>query len=276
MDESPIAVAPPYQLIQARHGWMLANPNDHYLGKAIIEYGEYGEFEGQGLVSLLGLRPGKVIEVGANIGTHTVSLAKALALEMREIVAFEPQPFVFQNLCANLALNGLTNATAWPWACGAKSEIVYFPLPDYHAKGNFGRISVGIEAQPGSVAVPCVRLDDVVGSDAVSLIKIDVEGYELLTLQGAAGILTSSRPVLYVENDRIEKSQALIEWLWSQNYQLFWHITSLYNPDNFLKKEENFYGKTASFNMLGFPRELKIPSDGLPEITNASNHPLAK
>jgi len=276
MSAFPIAVAPPYQLIQARNGWMLANPNDFYLGKAIVEYGEYGELEGQFLASLLAFRPGMVIEVGANIGTHTVSLAKALALEGRELVAFEPQPFIFQNLCANLALNGLTNVTAWPWACGAKSEVVYFPLPNYNDHGNFGGISVGIEAPPGSVAVPCVRLDDIAGSNAVSLLKIDVEGYELLVLRGAVGVLTSSRPLLYVENDRVEKSQALIEWLWSQSYQLFWHIPPLFNANNFFKKEANIYGNCASFNMLGLPRELGIPVNGMEEIVSATDHPLAK
>lgn len=53
--------------------------------------------------------------------------------------------------------------------------------------------------------------------------------YELLTLQGAVDVLTRSRPLLYVENDRLDKSQALIEWLWSQNYQLFWHMPRLFN-----------------------------------------------
>lgn len=277
MSASAMAVASPYLLVQARHGWMLINPNDHFMGRVIVEYGEYSEIESEFLVGLLGFRPGKVIEIGANNGTHTVPLAKALALEKRELVAFEPQPFIFQNLCANLALNGLSNVTAWPWACGAQNETVYFPLPDYSVQGNFGGVSVGIEAQSESVAAPCVRLDDIVGADAVSLIKIDVEGYELLALQGSVGVLSKSRPLLYIENDRVEKSQALIEWLFSQNYQLFWHIPPLFNPDNFFKNKENIYGNTPSFNMLGLPRELKIPTDGkMQEITNATYHPLAK
>lgn len=276
MTEFPIAVGPPYQLMQTRHGWMLANPNDVYMGRAMLEYGECCEIEYQFLAQLLSVRPGRVIEVGANIGIHSIPLAKALSLEGREMVVFEPQRFIFQNLCANLALNGLTNVTAWPWACGASSEIVYFPLLDYSSPNNFGGISVRPNAQPGNVAVPCVRLDDVIGQDPVSLLKIDVEGYELLVLQGAVETLTRSRPVLYVENDRIEKSQALIEWLWSRNYQLFWHIPPLFNPDNFLKKEANVYGNVASLNMLGLPRELKIPTIGMQEITSATDHPMAK
>ena len=269
-----IAVAPPYHLVQARHGWMLANPNDFYLGKAIVEYGEYGELEGQFITRLLSARKGTVIEVGANIGTHTVPLAKALARKRREMIVFEPQPFLFQNLCANLALNGLINVTAWPWACGAKSEVVYFPSPEYDAPGNFGGISMASEAGSKSIAAPCVRLDDVIEPDTVGLLKIDVEGYELKVLQGADDVLTRSRPVLYLENDRVEKSQALIEWLWSKDYQLFWCIHQLFNPNNFFKNEVNIYDDVASFNMLGLPRELKIPVDGWQEIASATDHPL--
>ena len=225
----------PYQLTQTRNGLMLDNPNDTYMGRALLEYGECCELESQFLLSLPSLRPGQVIEVGANIGIHSVPLAKALSAEGRRMVVFEPQPFVFQNLCANLALNGLTNVTAWPWACGAKNETVWFDGPDYKSPGNFGGVSVGPEAKPGHVAVPCVRLDDVLEPYVIGLLKIDVEGYELQVLQGAVETLSRSRPLLYVENDRIDKSQALIEWLWQRDYRLFWHVPRLFNPDNFLK-----------------------------------------
>ena len=134
-----------------------------------------------------------------------------------------------------------------------------------------------VKPQSGSVATPCVRLDDVVGSDAVSLIKIDVEGYELYVLQGAVGILTRWRSVIYVENDRVEKSQALIEWLWSQNYLLFWHIPALYNPDNLLKGKANpIDANVASFNMVCLPKELGISMNELQEVTSATEHPLKK
>ncbi len=270
-----IDVAFPYKLIQARHGWMLVNPNDFYMGRSIVEYGESCELESKFLITLIAARPGSVVEIGANMGIHTVALAKALALENRKMIAFEPQQFIFQNLCANLALNGLTNTTAWPWACGAKTEIVHFQLPDYSAQGNFGGISMSAETSLKSVAVPCVRLDDVVEIGSVSLLKIDVEGYELLTLQGAVDVLTRSRPMLYVENDRVEKSQALIEWLWSKNYRLFWHIPRLFNPENFFENETNIYGNVASFNMLGVPRELEYSTLGMHEILSATDHPLA-
>ncbi|MFM0324181.1 FkbM family methyltransferase [Caballeronia glebae] len=268
-------VAEPYTLVRARHGWMLANPSDFYLGKAILEYGEYGEIEGQFLRQLF-FRPGAIVEVGANVGTHTVALARQAAEQQREMFAFEPQPFIFQNLCANLALNGISNVRAWPWACGANTETVYFASPDYHAPGNFGGVSMHATPANQDIAIPCVRLDDVLADHPVGLIKIDVEGFELETLQGAVDLLAASRPVLYLENDRLDKSQALIEWLWSQDYRLWWHIPPLFNPDNFFGIQENIYGNVASFNMLALPRESEVPVNGLIEVTDATYHPLRK
>jgi FkbM family methyltransferase len=265
-------VAEPYTLVQARHGWMLANPSDFYIGKAMLEYGEYAEIEGQ-FLSQLFVRPGAVVEVGANVGTHTVALARQAAQQRREMFAFEPQPFIFQNLCANLALNGITNVRAWPWACGAKAETVYFSSPDYNAPGNFGGVSMHASPANQDIAIPCVRLDDVLADHPVGLIKIDVEGFELHTLHGAVSLLAASRPVLYLENDRDDKSQALIEWLWSQDYRLWWHIPQLFNPANFFGIQENIYGNAASFNMLALPREADIPVIGLPEVTDATYHP---
>jgi len=270
---SVVQALPPYQLVNTRHGPMLANPNDVYVGQALLRYGEYGEIEAQLLLQLVS-GPGAVVEVGANIGSHTVALARRAAAVGAEVIAFEPQPVVFQNLCANLALNGIQNVRAWPWACGAQPETVFFPRQNYLQAGNFGGVSMQASADPDLVSVPCLRLDDVIGESDVCLLKIDVEGFELAALQGAAGILQRSRPVLYVENDRMEKSRALIEWLWTQQYRLWWHITPLYNPQNHLGNSENVYGNLASFNMLALPSESTLVVEGLAQITDAGLHPL--
>ncbi len=254
---------------------MLANPNDFYIGYAMLEYGEFCEFETQFLAQLL-ILPGMVVEIGANIGGHTVPLAQQAAAQGRQLAVFEPQPFIFHNLCANLALNGITNVRAWPFACGEAERTLFFPRQDYHATGNFGGVEMQNEANGDSIAVPCIRLDDVLGGEQVALIKIDVEGFELFALQGAEGIIDESRPVLYLENDRVERSAELIEWLFAKDYRLWWHAPKLFNPDNFFGKAEDIYGNVISLNMLALPKEMDLPVDGLPEITDAKFHPFAE
>jgi FkbM family methyltransferase len=265
-----------YRIVRARHGWMLANPNDIYMGQALLTYGEYGEIEARFLHACL-LKPGRIVEVGANMGSHTVGLAKIAAAGGEEMVVFEPQPVIFQNLCANLALNGLRNVRAWPFACGDKTGSVSFAKQDYGRPGNFGGVSMShAEDGPERITAPVVRLDDCLGEDAVALIKIDVEGFELAVLRGADESLRRNRPVLYVENDRVDRSKELIEWLWSREYRLFWHIPPLFNPENFFGQPVDHYARVASFNMLCLPKELvqgEIP--GLDEIADSSWHPLA-
>ena len=264
-----------YRLVSSRHGWMLANPKDIYIGQALLAYGEFSEFEARLLHRCL-LKPGRVVEVGANMGGHTIALAKASAARGEEMVVFEPQPVIFQNLCANLALNGLRNVRAWPFACGDETGMLSFAGQNYCALGNFGAVSMSAaEEGPGRVTAPCVRLDDFLGEGAVALIKIDVEGFELAVLRGADETLSHHRPVLYVENDRPGNSQALIEWLWSRAYRLFWHIPPLFNPENFFGQPLNHYDKTASYNMLCLPQELIQNQDpGLREVVDSSWHPL--
>ncbi|TFG83046.1 MAG: FkbM family methyltransferase, partial [Chromatiales bacterium] len=63
-------------LLEAGHGYVLYNKND--------------------------------TDIGANIGTHTLALARLVG-QQGLVFAFEPQRIVFQTLCANMALNSLDN-----------------------------------------------------------------------------------------------------------------------------------------------------------------------
>lgn len=270
---APLPLSSHVKLVQTRHGWMLANPNDFYLGRALIEYGECCELESAVLRQLL-VRPGVIVEVGANIGVHTIALARQAQQHRQVLVAFEPQPVIFQNLCANLAANGITNVLAWPYACGSEAGTLYFARPDYEAPGNFGGVEMQTEPGARTMPVPCVRLDDALRMHTVSLIKLDVEGFELAALQGAQETLARCRPTLYLENDRLDRSQALIEWLWSKEYRLWWHLPPLFNPSNFFGRADNIYGQLLSCNMLALPRELDLDINGFAEVTDSAIHAL--
>lgn len=274
----PVPIAPPYQLIETRHGLMLVNPNDLYMGQSFLRYGECCEREIQVLLQLLShpqTLPGTVIEVGSNMGVHTVPLARELARQNRQMLALEPQPVIFRQLCSNLAINGLMNVTALPCACGAESGQLAFVTPNYLAPGNFGGIAMSSSPRrPLAQPVPCRTLDSLAPGEPVALIKADVEGHELRVLKGAQQILSSFHPILYVENDRIENSAPLIDFLLANGYRLWWHTTQAFNPQNFLHADHNIYGDVCLINMLGLHPAHKMTIDGLPEITDPSQHPL--
>ena len=94
-------------LVETRYGRMWALRGDAYITRCLEAYGEYCEAEADLFRSLIA--PGMtVVEVGANIGAHTIMLARACA--PGPLIAFEPQHRAFQLLCANLVEAGLTMA----------------------------------------------------------------------------------------------------------------------------------------------------------------------
>jgi FkbM family methyltransferase len=270
MTDSP---APYLKAVEARHGRYLANPNDIFIGRSLLEFGEFSEIEVALLCSLV--KPGAtVVEVGANIGTHTIPLARKAGAKGR-VHAFEPQPLIFQTLCANLMLNGITRVDAQNKACGGRRARVVIPDCDPAAPKNYGRFELtGLdETNPqDGVQVEVVPLDEV-DLGPVDLIKVDAEGMEFDVLRGAARLIETDRPLLYVENDRQDRSARLIKLIQSFGYRLWWHCPPLFNPDNHAGKTENPWPGIVSVNMLCAHKSTAFTIDGAHEITDPAVHP---
>ncbi|CAN7341770.1 FkbM family methyltransferase [Phenylobacterium sp. LjRoot219] len=249
------------QTYETRSGPMVALRTDHYMTKALELYGEYCPDEWRALRQMI--RPGMtVVEVGANMGTHSVDMARACA--PGPFYAFEPQPRIFQVLCANLALNDIGNAFAYPEGCGEAEGVAVVPRLDYAREGNFG----GMSLQPDGVAGVKVRVRplDSLELPACGLIKIDVEGFEPQVLRGARQTIARCRPVLYVENDRKDQQQEVISLIAEMGYRLYWHVPMLFSPQNFKGVQENIFPGVASVNMLCLPSERKTTVQGLQQI----------
>lgn len=250
------------RLKECRHGPMLYFTTDQYVGRSLDRYGEYSEGE----VDLFRqvVKPGHIVlEVGANIGAHTVFLAKACA-PGGAVIAMEPQRVIFQMLCANVALNALTNVHTHMIAAGEKAGSLKLPPTDYGAEGNFGGISLDENAAGESAHVAPI---DAMGLKACHLMKIDAEGMEGPAIAGAEVTIKRCRPLLYVENDRREKSPALIAQLFALDYRLYWHLPRLFNTNNHAGESENVFGKIVSVNMVGVPRENPVQVAKMREIT---------
>ncbi len=266
-------------IVHARHGVFLANRFDSYLGLALLEYGEYGEYEHLFLDSLLS-EGGVVYEIGANIGSHTIALAKAVG-PTGQVVAVEAQPAVFNILCANLALNGLTNVVPISAGCGSVPGHMVCPRVDYKTAAAHNSGGVSLLASGDGIPVEIIRVDDVLlrgNCKPPSLMKIDVEGMEQEVVLGAKKTIDRYRPIIYLENDRVAKSQQLILEMRSINYRMWWHCPFLYNPENFFGNSRNIWPDVASFNMVCIPRECgnHPATQGLPEVMDETVHPLMR
>ena len=263
-------------LIKMRDGWMVYNKNDTYIGKSIKEYGEWS----QGEIDLFKqiLNPTDVvIEVGSNIGSHTLALSKIVHEGL--VFAFEPQRIIFQNLCTNISINSITNCFLFESALSdEKNEKFYYPNFNYTRTNNFAAMSLVNEKKEYSQTANIDTLDNRFANfNRVRLLKTDAEGMEINVLKGGIDLIKRTRPLLYVENSScyIDKSQELIELIWSLGYKLFWHIVPIYNYDNFFNNKNNVFGSTVSCNMLGVNKDQKINSN-LPEVIDSNFHPFMK
>ena len=254
------------ELTEFRFGRILYNKNDIYIGKSLELYGEFSYGEAQLFEAIV--KPGMtVVEVGANIGSHTIPLAQWAGPQGR-VHAFEPQRIVYQTLCANLALNHLTNVIAHYAAAGDKEGELIVPELEPRATNNFGGLGLGDFEQGRKVPILTV---DSLELPACHFIKADVEGMEELALRGAEETIRRCRPVLYVENDRKEKAEDLVRYVHSLGYRMFQHYPPLFYPQNFKGNPENVFPNIVSKNLLcvhestpsnlsGFV-EVKVPEE---------------
>ena len=84
------------------------------------------------------------------------------------------------------------------------------------------------------------------------------------------------KPIIYVENDRVEYSKNLIELLWSLDYKLYWHLPKLYNENNYFKDKENIFPNLVSVNMFCTHKDTNVEVSDKLEILDSSSHPMKK
>ena len=137
------------------------------------------------------IRPGSVVvDIGAHIGTHTATFSHVVGDQGR-VYAFEPQLKIFSELLLNMELNGRRNISFHRVALGNTNQWVEM---NPHSDSNEGGISVGMSGD----RVEMMKLDDFHLKN-VSIIKIDVEGYEMEVLAGARETIRKNRPVIFLE-----------------------------------------------------------------------------
>lgn len=146
------------------------------------------------------LKPGdKVLDVGANIGLMTLFAANRIGSN-GEVHSFEPEPDTFTILSKNVLLNKKRNIRLNNVALGAeeKEGIIY---PNFDV--NRGASSIVKKDTTVGKPIKIVTLDQYLQQknlSKISLIKIDIEGYELEMLKGGENLLKSEdAPIICIE-----------------------------------------------------------------------------
>jgi FkbM family methyltransferase len=141
-----------------------------------------------------------------DIGAHAGSWTLVMAMHFREVHAFEPQRLIYQQLCGNIALNGLENVFARNVGIDEAPGRLTLYRPGVDRGSSSARSDVAQRFEAEHIALSPETID-VVTLDSfadvltdVGLVKIDVEGLELRVLRGASKILEQNgHPKLLVE-----------------------------------------------------------------------------
>ena len=163
---------------------------------------------------------GTVLEGGAHLGFVTVHAARAAGPKGR-VVAFEPNAAIHDVLRENLSANGVADHVELrPEALGDEPGRSRFHLS--------GDTSSLFEAAADSMAaeVDVVRGDDVV-TEAVDVIKLDVEGAELSALRGMERLAGGARALFLECNPELleragESAERLVEWARAHGFDVEW------------------------------------------------------
>jgi FkbM family methyltransferase len=138
------------------------------------------------------------IDAGANIGFFTVVGAKMVGRQGK-VIAVEMIPETVQRLCWHISINELDNVTVIDQALSDKAgEEITALLPTAH-NGQATLVPEALDGEPAvEICVTTTTLDAITdGIERIDLIKIDLEGGELLALKGASLTLGRTRRVIF-------------------------------------------------------------------------------
>jgi FkbM family methyltransferase len=196
------------------------------VGAHLFHYGDWDEAGGIATCELLSLRRAvygdglEVLDIGANVGAHTLRWARHMDGWGR-VTAFEPQERVFYALAGNIALNNCFNAFAVHAAVGSETGTMNIPTLDHRSPANFGGLKLTAPdtelGQPvdyfHNLAETRVVAVDSLCMARVDFIKIDVEGMELNVLKGARNTVKIHHPVIFAEHflSGLDNIKAMLE-----------------------------------------------------------------
>jgi FkbM family methyltransferase len=144
-------------------------------------------------------KPVNFFDVGANIGHHTLFMSP----HADHIFSFEPFSVVREEMVRKLTHARISNVTIFPVALGDHNETGAFHPPTGANQGT-GTLGSNLpeNASDETISVQVVRGDDFFAANqlpAVTLLKMDVEGYETKALSGLRETLWRDRPPIFVE-----------------------------------------------------------------------------
>ncbi|GHM99860.1 hypothetical protein WSM22_13500 [Cytophagales bacterium WSM2-2] len=226
----PIAKLVPMPHLFPKPSWRLAERGGIKLRLDIsdmVDWYAYFELKDSALEFILARikKDFTVIDIGTNIGYVALRCAK-IAREGK-VYGFEPSEYNFSKCQANIALNDFRNLEVSKIALGSQESVLKLETVSPHNRG-MNRVTDSSAGETETISV--TTLDQKVKDlklTKVDFIKMDVEGYEMHVLEGATNIVSSFRPIIFLEvNDTLlgnfgSSSNTLYHWLKNHGYAIY-------------------------------------------------------
>ncbi len=204
--------------------------HDDIVSNAVRKGGYETELQAYAKLLLKDFEHGLVLDIGANLGSFTVPVAKAHP--HLNFASFEPQRIIYMQLCTNVFLNRLDNVMPYQWALSDADWNEIMELPNYAEERNIGAFSVDkavrennyeVQSHGAMEQINATLLDKFMFNN-IRLIKIDVEGHELEVLRGAYHTLEENKfPPIIFESwtwKFQDKRQELFNYLKDLGYEI--------------------------------------------------------
>ena len=179
--------------------YLNVNPNDIYIGRELIYNGNWENHIVELLKSLCKENM-TVIDIGANIGSHTVLISKLVG-KKGTVYAFEPSKNHVEILFYNLMINNCTNTKIYCYGCGDKNENRFVNNEFLNTKvaANFGAIELKTESSSSNDEQVEIISIDSFDFSKIDVVKIDAEGMENLVINGMRNTIEKYKPIIIIE-----------------------------------------------------------------------------
>ncbi|WP_428493432.1 FkbM family methyltransferase [Rhodopila sp.] len=178
------------------HGYeMKLTPSD-WMERYTIHTGEFWSGEIYAVMEDMLDAGSCFVDVGANVGFVTLCAARIVG-SGGHVFSFEPNVKLVKRLHHMLDHNGITNVTLYPYAAGSQSGEIGFTNGLHHGSNH-----VVADVADAPAVVPLRRVDDVLEGhlpDGNVLIKLDVEGAEMMALSGMPNLIGRPNTTFIVE-----------------------------------------------------------------------------
>jgi FkbM family methyltransferase len=168
------------------------------------------------------------VDVGANVGSYSLKIAQDYKNKGVNIIAIEAHPENYKALCRNIEINGFKNVKAINKAASDHKGIIkmyeHFHIGNrvrsefYSLCNTFLHENNVLRPDSKSLLVESDTLDNLLATDKPNVVKMDIEGAEVLALNGASNTLKQLRKVIVeIHGDNIDKVKQILE---THNFKL--------------------------------------------------------